>query len=418
MVDGRLVTRIRDDDLEALAALVATADPTVATDAESGITELRATIPGPRMAERLDLLGVNERVGREAFDRRVHEAIANVDDRLADDELAVDPAIFMQERAFYERFTFQVWITRLREAAPTAPVTEIRRLFVYPEPDDFWWLHHWLRSLESRAAIRLALLAFPQADVVVRLRVGGDDRTDQLAAISADARNSLRTRGASFLPLIVLTEGASDAELLRDALHVLFPHLVDLVRFLDFDALPSSAKRTSGGAKDIAPKIRTLLGSGIQQRIVAVYDNDLQGRQALAELQQHVLPAGVVAACYPDLDLARSYPAYGLPGTGDENRIAATNVNGTAASLELYLGRDSLTAPDGSLYPVKWKLKSQDGVYQGVVDHKGTVQDHFKRKVTAARAGGGCLPDQDWSGVHLLLQHVLHAHESVTQSQY
>jgi hypothetical protein len=302
--------------------------------------------------------------------------------------------------------------------ALTASRYKPKPFFVYPQPDNFWWLHHWLWSMESRAAIRLALLAFPTTDVVIRMRASGDISPDQLTKISSTARNSLRTRGAAHQPLIVLTEGSSDAELLRGALEVLHPHLTDLVQFLDFDALPSG-QRASGGARDIAPKIRTLLGSGIKQRIVAVYDNDLAGRTALAELRRHPLPPDVAATCYPDLELARAYPAYGQPGTPEQHRIIATDINGTAASIELYLGRDSLTNPeDGDLYPVKWTRESRHGRFQGVVDHKKAVQDHFRNKLLTARANSGCLPDQDWSGVLLLLDHVLHAHHTPTPSEY
>ena len=59
----------------------------------------------------------------------------------------------------------------------------------------------------------------------------------------------------------------------------------------------------------------------------------------------------MVATCYPDLELARDYPAYGLPGTPDEHSTIAADVKGNAAILELYLGRDSLTRPGGPLYP-------------------------------------------------------------------
>jgi hypothetical protein len=140
--------------------------------------------------------------------------------------------------------------------------------------------------------------------------------------------------------------------------------------------------------------------------------NDLAGRAALSQLRQERLPANVVALCYPDLDFARDYPAYGRPGTPEEWSIRPTDLNGTAASLELYLGEDSLRNPgDGELYPVKWKRELRSGAFQGVVDHKAAVQQHFRTKVLAARRHG-CEPDQDWSGVRLLLESLLNAHRA------
>jgi hypothetical protein len=207
---------------------------------------------------------------RRAFTDQVNGHVEYLNGRVADPELKVDPDFLLAQAAFYHHFTVEEWIERIRSAAG-GEIEEEEGFFVYPEPDDFRWLNHWLLSMESRAAVRLALLAFPAAEVVVHFRPRDDVQPQQLGEISAQARQSLLARGDAFLPLLVLTEGSTDAELLSGALEVLFPHLTDLVTFLDFDAL-ASGRRVNGGAKDIAPKIRTLVGSGAKQRIVAVYD--------------------------------------------------------------------------------------------------------------------------------------------------
>ena len=67
----------------------------------------------------------------------------------------------------------------------------------------------------------------------------------------------------------------------------------------------------------------------------------------------------------PDLEILRDYPTLGPAG---ESRM---DVNGLAASIELYLGRDVLTNPvAGHLVCVQWK-----GYVAGVRKYQGEILD-------------------------------------------
>jgi hypothetical protein len=67
----------------------------------------------------------------------------------------------------------------------------------------------------------------------------------------------------------------------------------------------------------------------------------------------------------------------------------------------------------GHLSPVQWKSYLA-GVqcYQGEVAEKDAVQRRFRVKVAAARAGGGPLPGQDWTGPESILEVIVRAHRA------
>lgn len=64
---------------------------------------------------------------------------------------------------------------------------------------------------------------------------------------------------------MILTEGRSDASLLNDALHLLYPHLADYFSFMDF-------AEYGGGAGQLANLVRAFSGAGIVNRVVALFD--------------------------------------------------------------------------------------------------------------------------------------------------
>ena len=83
------------------------------------------------------------------------------------------------------------------------------------------------------------------------------------------------------------------------------------------------------------------------------------------------------------------------------------NVNGLAGSIEMYLGSDVLTV-DGELQPVVWGgYVSRLRAYQGEISDKDRVQERFRNKVAAAKVRPEVMIDQDWSGLDLVLDHLV-----------
>lgn len=147
---------------------------------------------------------------------------------------------------------------------------------------------------------------------------------------------------------IVLTEGSTDATILREALALLYPHLDAYYSFLDFES-----SRSPGGAGYLVSVVKAFAGAGITNRVIALFDNDTAAREAIRALGAITLPSNIVVRHYPELCMLRDYPTLGPGG------VASLNVNGLAGSIELYLGSDVLRDNQGALIPVQWKGYSE-----------------------------------------------------------
>ncbi|MEA2712012.1 MAG: hypothetical protein QOF78_4613, partial [Phycisphaerales bacterium] len=68
-------------------------------------------------------------------------------------------------------------------------------------------------------------------------------------------------------PVIVLTEGTSDTQILQKSLKVLYPHLEGFFSFMEFEGF-----KVPGGAGNLTNVVKAFAGSAVQNRIVAVFD--------------------------------------------------------------------------------------------------------------------------------------------------
>jgi hypothetical protein len=193
---------------------------------------------------------------------------------------------------------------------------------------------------------------------------------------------------------IILTEGSTDASILRRALELLYPHLSDYYSFLDFESTKSP-----GGAGHLVSLIKAFSATGITNKVIALFDNDTAATDARRALAAVSLPRNISIRAYPNLAMLRSYPTLGPSGNTE------LDVNGLAASIELYLGRDVLTQDDGSLTPVQWKGYNETlGQYQGEVMRKAQLQQLFSKKADSALANSALLATGDWSGLSAIAQ--------------
>ncbi len=192
--------------------------------------------------------------------------------------------------------------------------------------------------------------------------------------------------------IIILTEGSSDIAILKTALECLYPHLIDYFTFFDFHST-----NAVGSAGALAATVKALVAARIGDRFIAIFDNDSAGRDAMRGLLRLDLPATCLVIQYPAIELARNYPTLGPGGP------VVMDVNGLAGGVELYLGRDALTADDGALVPVHWK-GFVEGVskYQGEVLAKDKVRDRFFEKVKTWKANPEAHPDRDWSALRTI----------------
>ncbi|MEJ3741841.1 hypothetical protein WEI85_00865 [Actinomycetes bacterium KLBMP 9797] len=270
----------------------------------------------------------------------------------------------------------------------------------YVEPQDVFW------PLGSRTILRLALDLTEDASAPVRYNLD-DLKTYNLLTpgtpITDEAREQRRRAIATDAPLVILTEGSSDSLLLTEAIQVTHPHLVGFVRFMDF------GNGAEGSVNSLVKLVRSFVGAGIANRVLALADNDTAAHDGLLKLKREGLPDGYRVMHYPELPLLRRYPTLG-PQLTDS---VLMDVNGKAGSLEMYLGRELLTM-DGDLVPVQWTgyVEGQKS-YQGAISaaEKSRIHRMFRKKVKVALQDPTTRETQDWTGIEAIIGAILGAFE-------
>jgi hypothetical protein len=196
---------------------------------------------------------------------------------------------------------------------------------------------------------------------------------------------------------IVLTEGKYDADVLSKSMGILYPYMKKYYSFIDF-----SGANVQGSTNFLTHYVKAFIGAGIQNRIIALYDNDASGCLEIELLKTISLPSNFRIITLPHIELAKNYPTIGP--TKDE----CIDINGKACSIELFLGRDVLTENE-SLIPIMWKSYiDKIGTYQGEITKKGEVQKKFERKVEAANQDGITV-FENWMEMDLLLNTIFQA---------
>lgn len=108
--------------------------------------------------------------------------------------------------------------------------------------------------------------------------------------------------------ITVLTEGRSDARIVSAALRALHPELANAYQFLDFDEF-----RIEGGAWPLARMVRVLSSARMGSRLLAMFDNDAAGIEAMEEIAGLRLPPNVRLMVLPYIPIARRYPTLSSP---------------------------------------------------------------------------------------------------------
>jgi hypothetical protein len=204
--------------------------------------------------------------------------------------------------------------------------------------------------------------------------------------ICDEARAAGGIKRSTLEPTIIIAEGSSDISILRLALTALFPGVRDYFGFFEYEEL-----RVDGGASYVTKFLRAFGGARISSRVVAVFDNDTAGREQFEIASSLPLPPNIKVMLLPDIDFARNYPSVGPQG------IHEVDVNGMAASIELYLGKQNLTQPNGELSPVRWRsYNDRVRSYQGEIENKALVVERFRQNLAQMRGpeeAQACLPE-------------------------
>ena len=188
------------------------------------------------------------------------------------------------------------------------------------------------------------------------------------------ARTRLANSVASNGPVIVITEGRSDARWLRRSLALAAPGVADSFQFLDFEGFSAQ-----GGTDKVVSLTRGMAATSVMNRVIAVVDNDGAGREAMQILHRSALPARMRTVALPDVPYAEAYPTLGPTGT------ATADINGRAATIEFMFGIDVLRDDERNPFPVRWQgWVEAVGQYQGRLDSKH--KDVVRARLDAALA--------------------------------
>ncbi|MCP2243521.1 hypothetical protein LX86_002251 [Lentzea aerocolonigenes] len=374
------------------------------------VYEFRAD--GRVIAQRLDALGITADTVAELLEYFLHgegrhRHSSNLPSGLSDEYRARLEA----EDAALDQLTPQLWLDRAIAAKEDQgmdhsdhdrPPSTFRS-----EIGSIDWLLGQVVEWFPPHALRAVLLVYPDSEVRLDVTdlveedwIYGDPDT-----LASQSLSALQANSGSHAPVIVLTEGRTDAEFLAASLELLFPHLTDLIKFLDYDARPE------GGAGALARLVKSFAAAGIANRVVAIFDNDSAAVDAMQPLTKFKLPANIVVTQYPNLDELRRYPTLGPPTAEHPNGTQElADINGLAGSIELYLGRDVLTDATGNLLPVQWRSFIQSiSRYQGEVSDKHGIQKSFRAKLAKCRANPEEVKHSDWTGMRHILTVLLQA---------
>lgn len=256
-------------------------------------------------------------------------------------------------------------------------------------------------GLDRRALLALQLESAPGNDVVrldlhdlyVADYFRGVENITQLAA------EALAVSVSSGGPIIVVTEGVTDARYLARALELVAPEVAHMFRFLNEDA---KAERNSG---QVMRTLRSFAAAGVTNRIVGVLDNDAAGQEAARVLDGAPRPATNRYLLLPDVPYGESYPTIGPSGATE------LNINGRAISIEFQFGIEQLRIADGELAKVEWKgLQTSVNVYQGSLSKRD--KDAVQRNIDTFLSNA--LPDHDpteqpWPTIHALVERLIEA---------
>lgn len=372
------------------------------------VVEFRA--PGCAVADRLDVIGVDPVRVLAYLDEQLEESSPIMfDPRFLTGLNAEVRAEIDRDKALRASLNGQKWIEMLA-ASPEDPSGIERR-----SPGSRFWLLSQIDYWDERYALRVVLLAFPNAEVVLDvtdINEDGHSKDFELGTLASDATVAISGTARMHAPVVVLTEGKTDTEFLAVALGIIYPHLTDLIRFLDYERKPE------GGVSALVRMVRAFAAAGIVNRVVAVFDNDTAASDALRTIDQAALPAQIQIIRYPTLELAKEFPTLGPPTLDSPTgSVSLADVNGLAGSIELYLGRDVLTRADETLYPVQWRsFIAGTGQYQGEVVDKGRIQEAFRVKYALALQRPKIIEQQDWSGLRLILDAICFAARSAIGS--
>lgn len=173
---------------------------------------------------------------------------------------------------------------------------------------------------------------------------------------------------------LIATEGSSDAHILKHALELLRPEILDFFRFIDV-----TERHPFAGTGNLVKFAEGLAKIDVHNQTLFVFDNDAEGVEAYRKVASLALPANMRTMLLPDLEPFRAFPTRGPEGEG------LSDINGRGAAIECYLDHrlKGYAAPR-----VIWtNYKESLDAYHGALEHKETYGRAFIKLKPKGLAG-------------------------------
>ncbi len=196
--------------------------------------------------------------------------------------------------------------------------------------------------------------------------------------------NNLGTTNRKFL---IVTEGSSDARVIRHAFNLLRPEVADFFYFVDMEeGYPFT------GTGNLYRFCQGLVSIEIENNIIVIYDNDAEGVENYERTSRLDIPKNMRILKLPDCESLREFNTIGPCGKWK------ADINGCAAAIECYL---DLHWKQDNPPIVDWKnYKDSTKSYQGKLLHK----DSYKRKFLSLRRRE---PEYDYSKIEMVLDSLI-----------
>lgn len=166
--------------------------------------------------------------------------------------------------------------------------------------------------------------------------------------------------------ILVIVEGINDKKIIDTLFNKIYPQFKHLYNIVSFDgAIP-------GGCSFTRHYFNLLSNSNIDNRVIALFDNDTAGLKEINTLERGNYDKKYKYSSLPYNDFLKKYPTVFPNG-----EIVECDINGKACSLELYLPLVLISGKEG-LEPIIWT--SYDPImkqHQGVIRNKEKIHKNF-----------------------------------------
>lgn len=170
---------------------------------------------------------------------------------------------------------------------------------------------------------------------------------------------------------LLLTEGRSDADILKKAFNLLRPDVADFFRFVNMECHPFGGE---GGLRNFC---RGLVNIGHSNFTLAIYDNDTAGIGGMLDSKSLKMPKNMRVMSLPSMKEFSRFATLGPNGERKEN------INGRAVAIECFL---DLHHGDMEEPKVRWKgFDEKAGKYQGELINKHEYAKEFSKLSTRDR---------------------------------